>query len=88
MAKSKKTASSATSDVSNKAIIVALVLVVLVSVVSLGVYMRSLDRIDPDRLSAVSGEVEFTVMENPTLREHQTDSDSAQVSLAVARPSN
>ncbi len=86
MAKSKKTASSATSDVSNKAIVVVLVLVVLVSVVSLGVYMRSLDKADPGRFSAATGQVEFTVMENPALREHQTDSEAGQVSFAVTRP--
>ena len=84
MAKSKKAASSATSDVSNKAIIVALVLVILVSVVSLGVYMRSLDEVDPGVDAQASGTVGFRV-EQPTLA-RQADVESGKVSLAVVRP--
>ncbi len=81
-----KATSGSTSDISNKAIVVALVLVVLVSVVSLGVYMRSIDEAAPDKVTSVSGTVEFTVVENPNLRVGQTDNAGGKVDFSVVKP--
>jgi len=86
MVKSKTATSNSTSDISNKAVVVALVLVVLVSVVSLGVYMRSLESADPGLDRQAQGTVSLKVASSPSFIEPTADSENGKVAIRVAKP--
>ncbi len=74
-------------DISNKAVVVVLIIVILVSIASLGVYLRSLDSISnaaPKDVSAGQGTVGFTVVEAPSAP--QIVSESGEVGFTVVKP--
>ena len=71
-------------DISNRAVAFMLVAFVLVSVVSLGVYMESLQNAKPTITSQAEGEVSLTIME-PASKEGQPSyqAEPAKVGLTI-----
>ena len=77
-------------DVSNKAVVLMLVSFILISVVSLGVYMDALESADITPDAATSGQVYLTIEEAPDGPTAATpeQSTAGQVSLNVLAPPN
>lgn len=71
-------------DISNKAVVIILVLFIVVSIISLGVYTNALDKTKPDIRSVSEGKVTFTILKAPA--EPQKDVGSGKIGLTVVNP--
>jgi hypothetical protein len=72
------------NDISNRTVVIMLVVVILVSIVALGVYMNALDKAEPEIISGYEGKVQLTIekpAEEPLPVE--PDMEDAKVSLGI-----
>lgn len=74
-------------DISNKAVLTVLVIVILVSVVALAAYLRALDKAVPEVTYGANGKVSLYIDAPATFNpDAQIDSEQAKVSLGIDNP--
>ncbi|MBU0456911.1 MAG: hypothetical protein ABH824_03000 [Nanoarchaeota archaeon] len=82
MVKSKKVLEK---DISNKVVVVMLLVVILVSAVSLAIYMNALTKAEPQVNSAAQGKISLTIVEPPAEPAEPVE-ESGKLSLKVVEP--
>jgi hypothetical protein len=72
------------SDISNKTVMIVLILVILASVVSLGVYFSVLETATPQITPIASGKVSLEIVEPPKVSEPVTE--EGKVGVVIIPP--
>jgi cytochrome c-type biogenesis protein CcmH/NrfG len=70
-------------DISNKAVVLMLIAVILVSVVSLGVYINAISNAQPEMISKSEGQVKFTIDGNMSEQQTEPSTSDGNVGLTI-----
>lgn len=74
------------SDISNKTVVIALVVVIFVSIVALGVFINALNSAEPKVASISQGKVSLEIVEPP--KAPQVVKEGGEVGVTVVEPKN
>ncbi len=70
-------------DISNRAVLIMLLTIIVVSIISLGIYMNALEKVAPEKEAATNNAPEVTLPEAKTI---STNSAQGVASIEIINP--